>query len=85
MKDKRRWLAEDYREATERHPERGYPFRNLSDLPIDPIYTHQDLEGFDPETQLAYPGEYPFTRGVQTTMYRGKLWTMRMFAGLGTA
>jgi methylmalonyl-CoA mutase N-terminal domain/subunit len=49
------------------------------------VYTAQHLEGFDPQTQLGLPGEFPFTRGVYPTMYRGRLWTMRQFAGFGTA
>ena len=85
MKSKQRWLAEDYSAATRRRPERDYPFRTLSDMPVDPLYTHEDLDGFDPAAELGLPGEYPFTRGVHASMYRSKLWTMRMFAGLGTA
>ncbi|HEV8383174.1 MAG TPA: methylmalonyl-CoA mutase family protein [Gemmatimonadales bacterium] len=50
-----------------------------------PVYTPADLNGFDPERQLGRPGEYPFTRGIHPTMYRGKLWTMRQFAGFGSA
>jgi methylmalonyl-CoA mutase N-terminal domain/subunit len=85
MKGKRRWYSEVYRPATERHPERDYPFKTLSDIEVEPVYTHEDLTDFDPETELGFPGEYPFTRGVQASMYRGRLWTMRMFAGFGTA
>ena len=55
--------------------------RTLSGEPLKPLYTAEDLEGFDPETRLGRPGEYPFTRGVYPTMYRGRLWTMRQFAG----
>ena len=50
-----------------------------------PVYTPADLHGFDAETQLSRPGEYPFTRGIHPTMYRGRLWTMRQFAGFGSA
>src|SRR5881296_542127 len=50
-----------------------------------PVYTPADLNGFDAETQLSRPGEYPFTRGIHPTMYRGRLWTMRQFAGFGSA
>jgi len=50
-----------------------------------PVYTAADLNGFDAERQLGRPGEYPFTRGIHPTMYRGKLWTMRQFAGFGSA
>ena len=85
MKDKEHWLREEYAEAVDRVPERDYPFRTLSDIDVDPVYTPDDLEGFDPERDLEMPGTYPYTRGVQASMYRGKLWTMRMFAGFGTA
>lgn len=85
MKSKQRWLAEDYSAATKRRAERDYPFRTLSDLEVDPLYTADDLQEFDPATELGMPGEYPYTRGVHASMYRSKLWTMRMFAGLGTA
>ncbi len=52
---------------------------------VEPLYTSADLEGFDYDTQLGNPGSYPYTRGIHETMYRGKLWTMRQFAGFGTA
>jgi methylmalonyl-CoA mutase N-terminal domain/subunit len=56
-----------------------------SGIEIDPVYDAGDLEDFDAETQLGRPGEFPYTRGVQASMYRGKLWTMRQYAGFGTA
>jgi methylmalonyl-CoA mutase, N-terminal domain len=56
-----------------------------SHIPIRLIYTPSDLDGRDLERDLSYPGEYPFTRGVQATMYRGRLWTMRQYAGMGDA
>ena len=85
MNDKKRWLAGNYRAATERMKERDYPFRTLSDLEVDPVYTADDVQGMDMASELGMPGEYPYTRGVHASMYRSKLWTMRMFAGLGTA
>ncbi len=85
MKPKKAWLSENYKEATSKFPERKYPFRTLSDIEAEPLYTHDDLADFDPEEKLGYPGEYPYTRGVQASMYRGKLWTMRQFAGFGSA
>jgi len=85
MKDKKRWLREEYAEATERFPERDAPFETLSGIPVEPIYTPEDIAGIDLEEDVGYPGSYPYTRGVQPSMYRGKLWTMRMFAGFGTA
>src|SRR5260221_9681154 len=56
-----------------------------SHIPVNPIYTPADLKGSDYESEVGYPGEYPFTRGVQATMYRGRLWTMRQYAGMGDA
>ena len=55
----------------------------LSGEPLEPLYGPEDLAGFDPEHKLGRPGAYPFTRGVYPTMYRGRLWTMRQFAGFG--
>lgn len=85
MTSKKAWLEASYHAATRRFPERSYPFRTLSDIPVEPVYTHEDLADFDPAEKLGYPGEYPYTRGVQTSMYRSKLWTMRQFAGFGSA
>jgi methylmalonyl-CoA mutase, N-terminal domain len=56
-----------------------------SHIPVNPLYTPGDLKGSDYESEVGYPGEYPFTRGVQATMYRGRLWTMRQYAGMGDA
>src|SRR5438552_14961391 len=56
-----------------------------SHIPVRPLYTAVDLEGWDYDQQVGYPGQYPFTRGTQTTMYRGRLWTMRQYAGMGDA
>ncbi len=56
-----------------------------SHIPVKPLYTPADLKGWDQESEVGYPGEYPFTRGVQATMYRGRLWTMRQYAGMGDA
>ncbi len=52
---------------------------------LKPLYTDKDLAGFEPERELGFPGEFPFTRGIQPTMYRGRLWTMRQYAGMGDA
>src|ERR1700688_3680379 len=57
----------------------------LSGTPIKTVYTPEDLKDFDPQSFLGSPGEFPFTRGIYPTMYRGKLWTMRQYAGFGTA
>src|SRR3974390_2595688 len=59
--------------------------RTDSDIPISTAYTAADLEGWDPGSQLGEPGRFPYTRGVQPDMYRGRLWTMRQYAGFGTA
>ncbi len=75
-----RWLRDVYR-AT---PERRATFTTLSDEPIRPLYTERDLHA-DPDHAIGLPGEYPFTRGVYPSMYRGRLWTVRQFAGFGTA
>src|ERR1035437_9860784 len=56
-----------------------------SHIPVNPLYTPADLKGSDYESEVGYPGEYPFTRGVQATMNRGRLWTMRQYAGMGDA
>src|SRR5690242_698829 len=56
-----------------------------SHIEVKPLYKPDDLTGFDPDRDLGYPGQFPFTRGVQSTMYRGRLWTMRQYAGMGDA
>jgi methylmalonyl-CoA mutase N-terminal domain/subunit len=65
--------------------ERREHFATLSGLPIDRLYTQDDLAGTDPEASIGYPGEFLYTRGIYPTMYRGRLWTMRQYAGFGTA
>jgi methylmalonyl-CoA mutase, N-terminal domain len=79
------WRATTRAKAVADQPERRQSFRTTSDLEIADLYTADDLAAWDEETELGYPGEYPFTRGVQPTMYRGRLWTMRQYAGFGTA
>jgi methylmalonyl-CoA mutase, N-terminal domain len=76
--DAERWFRERYARA----PERDALFTTISGEPVEPLYTAADLG--DPE-QIGFPGEFPFTRGVYPSMYRGRLWTMRQFAGFGTA
>jgi methylmalonyl-CoA mutase, N-terminal domain len=80
MTDAERWYRERF-SATE---QRDAPFSTVSGQPIEPLYTEQDLPE-DPAESIGLPGEYPFTRGVYPSMYRGRLWTMRQFAGFGTA
>src|SRR6516162_8123618 len=78
--DLERWERETFGAA----PERDAPFSTMSGEPIKPLYTEADVPA-DPEAAIGLPGEYPFTRGVYGSMYRGRLWTMRQFAGFGTA
>jgi methylmalonyl-CoA mutase N-terminal domain/subunit len=80
-----RWKKECLDKSVETLPERDKPFFTTSSVPIDRLYTPLDLKDFDYNEKLGMPGEYPFTRGVHPTLYRSKLWTMRMFAGFGTA
>src|SRR3982751_5913495 len=75
------WLSEVYSGREEREA----LFETISGEEVKPLYTEEDREGSDPERELGYPGEYPYTRGVYPSMYRGRLWTMRQFAGFGTA
>ncbi|OAI44266.1 methylmalonyl-CoA mutase [bacterium SCGC AG-212-C10] len=82
---KRDWLAGAYGKAVERAPERAKVFETTGKMPLEPIYTQDDLADFDSTGELGFPGEYPFTRGIQPTMYRGRLWTMRQYAGFGQA
>jgi methylmalonyl-CoA mutase N-terminal domain/subunit len=65
--------------------ERKEKFTTLSGLPLDRLYTEKNLAGWNPDDSLGYPGEFPFTRGIYPTMYRGRLWTMRQYAGFGSA
>src|SRR5262249_21268853 len=83
MSDRERWERETYGDAARRAPERPVRFESLSGIPIKPLYTPEDRDGRSYDERLGYPGEYPFTRGVYPTMYRGRVWTMRMFAGFG--
>ncbi len=82
---KREWLQGPYAKAIERAPERSKSFETTGKMPIEPVYTLDDLKDWDPASELGFPGEYPFTRGIQPTMYRGRFWTMRQYAGFGTA
>jgi methylmalonyl-CoA mutase N-terminal domain/subunit len=80
-----KWEQGALAKTLNRFPERQEQFMTGSGIPIERIYTPEDLEGWDYLTQLGFPGDYPYTRGVQPTMYRGRLWTMRQYAGFGTA
>ncbi|HVS28918.1 MAG TPA: methylmalonyl-CoA mutase family protein, partial [Solirubrobacteraceae bacterium] len=72
------------RERFGAQPERDADFTTISGVPIKPLYTEEDMPE-DEQAAIGFPGEPPFTRGVYPTMYRGRLWTMRQFAGFGTA
>ncbi|MBE3559636.1 MAG: methylmalonyl-CoA mutase family protein [Ktedonobacteraceae bacterium] len=78
------WEETTVRQSTARIPEREH-LVTTSSVPVNRIYTPQDIASLDYMRDLGFPGEYPYTRGVQPTMYRAKPWTMRMFAGFGTA
>ena len=78
-----RWREQDVQGATARHPLRKERFVTHSDLEVPDLLTPADL-GDSYERDIGFPGQFPYTRGVQPTMYRGRLWTMRMFAGFGT-
>jgi methylmalonyl-CoA mutase N-terminal domain/subunit len=78
-------MRETYQKSLDKMPERKVAHRTLSDIAPEPLYTPEDLKDFDYAEKLGYPGEYPYTRGVYGSMYRSRLWTMRMFAGFGTA
>ena len=80
---KERWEEETYGPFVRRTPERDVPYETLSGIPVQPLYTPEDLAGWRYEEKLGYPGEFPYTRGPYASMYRGRLWTMRMFAGFG--
>jgi methylmalonyl-CoA mutase N-terminal domain/subunit len=83
--DKKRWERETLKGAFSRSPERLARFSTVSDEEIAALYTPEALETFDFGKALSFPGEFPYTRGVQPSMYRGRLWTMRQFAGYGSA
>ena len=79
------WEQDDLQDALSAMPERQASFITTSSEPVERLYTPLDVADFDYLTDLGFPGEYPYTRGVHPTLHRGRLWTMRMFAGFGTA
>jgi methylmalonyl-CoA mutase N-terminal domain/subunit len=81
---KQRWERDVVEPTLKKSPERTLPFTTISGRPIDRLYTAEDIEGLDPERDLGAPGTFPYTRGIHPTGYRGRLWTMRQFAGFGT-
>ena len=86
IKEKRTdWEKNCYSKTIKDHPERKSKFENLSGTEIKSIYTPEDIANLDYNSDVGFPGVYPFLRGVHSTMYRGRLWTMRQFAGFGSA
>jgi len=83
--EQERWETATVKKAITKFPERRERFATTSDIEFKRLFTLLDLEEFDYTKDLGFPGEHPFTRGVQPTMYRGRLWTMRQYAGFGTA
>ena len=79
------WKAEKYDKALKKASSKKMEYTTISGKEIKELYTPLDLDGFDYLKQLSFPGEYPYTRGIHPTMYRGRLWTMRQFSGFGTA
>lgn len=82
---KNKWEDKVLKPALQRRPERLPEFKTASNIPVERLYTPENAPVHDYDEELGYPGQYPFTRGVQPTMYRGRLWTMRQYAGFGTA
>jgi len=80
-----RWRATTRAKAVAASAERRETFATTSEIPVADVYTPVDVAGLDPAADLGLPGEYPFTRGVQATMYRSRFWTMRQYAGFATA
>ena len=81
---KEKWEKETVGKVLEKQPEKGQ-HKTSSEIAVNRLYTSNDIEDFDYLRDLGFPGEYPLTRGVYPTMYRGRLWTMRQYAGFGTA
>ncbi len=82
---KEQWEGGTLKKVLDRFPERKEKFTTISGIEVDRLYSPLNIEDFDYNEKLGFPGQYPFTRGVQPTMYRGRLWTMRQYAGFGTA
>ncbi|HEX5156432.1 MAG TPA: methylmalonyl-CoA mutase family protein [Ktedonobacterales bacterium] len=83
--DAEQWRATTYARAVAKQGERAAEFTTSSDIVVEPLYTAENLADWNSETALGYPGEYPYTRGAQPTMYRGRFWTMRQYAGFSSA
>ncbi len=83
--EKEKWEQGPVQKTLSKAPERRPSFTSISNIPVERLYTPIDNAGMDYERDLGFPGQYPFTRGVQPTMYRGRYWTMRQYAGFGSA
>ncbi len=83
--EKEKWEQGPVQKTLSKAPERRPAFTSISNIPVERLYTPIDNAGMDYERDLGFPGQYPFTRGVQPTMYRGRYWTMRQYAGFGSA
>src|SRR5688572_30771813 len=81
---KSQWLEKTYEPAIKRSPERDAAFETSSGRAVEPLYTLEDASS-DYAADLGFPGVFPYTRGIQPTMYRGRFWTMRQYAGFGDA
>jgi methylmalonyl-CoA mutase N-terminal domain/subunit len=84
-RERKRWEETTVPGWIKRHPERMNEFSTLSGISVKRLYTPEDVKDLEYMRDLGFPGEYPFTRGLHATMYRGRLWTMRQFSGFGTA
>jgi len=84
-KEKEKWDKDRYQPLIAKHPERKQRFENLSSNAIQHLYTPEDIADNEYCKDIGFPGQYPFLRGVHATMHRGRLWTMRQFAGFGSA
>ena len=85
LKEAKAKYDERVAKVLQKMPERKADFANTSGIPVNRVYTPLDMAGFDYLKQLGLPGQYPYTRAVQPTAYRGRFWTMRQYAGFATA
>jgi len=85
IKAKESWEKECYEPSLKQSPERLPRYSTVSDLEVQKLYTPEDISRLDFGRDIGFPSQYPYTRGVQASMYRGRLWTMRMFSGFGSA
>ncbi|WP_457557785.1 acyl-CoA mutase large subunit family protein [Candidatus Harpocratesius sp.] len=85
LEETERWISTTVAQSLKKVPERKRNFKTLSNIPVKALYTPVDIENLEYFRDLGFPGEYPYLRGAQATSYRARFWTMRQFAGLGTA